>query len=111
MTAGWLRFHRRAGRAAVAATIVFGFAAPAAAIKIGNSKFEAVDWTKLDGWAEDNHLIAFGRPFAPRWRDPSRTQEPPRKIPESGKPKRQPQIAIGGGSEGGTVYPWCILVS
>ena len=60
MTAGWLRFHRRAGRAAVAATIVFGFAAPAAAIKIGNSKFEAVDWTKLDGWAEDDHLIAFG---------------------------------------------------
>ncbi len=60
MTAGWLRFHRRAGRAAVAATIVFGFAAPAAAIKIGSSKFEAVDWTKLDGWAEDDHLIAFG---------------------------------------------------
>lgn len=63
-------------------------------------------------WDSNHLIIAFGRPFArPRWRDPSRTPEPPRKIPESGKPTRQPQIAIGGGSEGGTVYPWCILVS
>ena len=60
MTAGWLRFHRRAGRAAVAAIVLFGFAAPAAAIKIGSSKFEAMDWAKLDGWAEDDHLAAFG---------------------------------------------------
>jgi len=59
MTAGWLRFHRRAGRAAVTATILLWFAAPAQAIRIGASQFEAVDWPKLEGWAEDDHLAAF----------------------------------------------------
>ncbi len=28
-------------------------------IRIGNSQFEAADWTKLDGWVEDDHLAAF----------------------------------------------------
>ena len=59
MTAGWLRFHRRAGRAAVTATILLWFAAPAQAIRIGASQFEAVDWPKLEGWADDDHLAAF----------------------------------------------------
>jgi membrane-bound lytic murein transglycosylase A len=60
MTADWLLFHRRAGLVAVAAAMLLGADAPAQAIKIGNSTFEAVDWAKIDGWAEDDHLTAFG---------------------------------------------------
>ena len=60
MTADWPLFQRRAGLAAVAAAMLLGASMPAQAIKIGNSTFEAVDWAKIDGWAEDDHLVAFG---------------------------------------------------
>ena len=64
MTADWRRFHRRAGRAAFTAAtlhgaLLLGLASPAQAVKIGNSQFEAMDWLRLDGWAEDDHAAAF----------------------------------------------------
>ena len=67
MKAGRPHSHRRAGRVAVATAMLLGFAVPASAeeeaprptIRIGNSQFEAADWVKLDGWAEDDHAAAF----------------------------------------------------
>src|SRR5688572_2417241 len=66
MTAGWPRFHRNAGMIAATTAALLGFAAPASAkdekrpvVKIGNSQLEPADWSKLEGWAEDDHAAAF----------------------------------------------------
>jgi membrane-bound lytic murein transglycosylase A len=51
---------------AATAVALLGFDAPAPAkdqkrpvVKIGNSQLEPVEWSKLDGWAEDDHAAAF----------------------------------------------------
>jgi len=64
MTAGARRFHRKAGRAAVTAAmlhaaVLLGMATPAQAVKIGNSTYEAMDWTRIDGWVDDDHAAGF----------------------------------------------------
>ena len=60
MISDWRRFHRSAGWAAVTAAILLGLTVSTHAVKIGNSKFEPLDWSKIDGWAEDDHLAGFG---------------------------------------------------
>ena len=66
MTAGWPLSHHKAKRVAVAAAMLLGLAAQAAAeeeqrpaVRIGSSQLEPADWAKLEGWAEDDHLAAF----------------------------------------------------
>ena len=68
MKAGRPHSPSRAGLIAAATAAAILAAVPAQAeadpkprpnIRIGNSQFEAADWTKLDGWAEDDHAAAF----------------------------------------------------
>jgi membrane-bound lytic murein transglycosylase A len=63
MTADGRRFHRKAERVAIIAAMALAplVSAPgsAHAIKIGNSTLEPLDWAKIDGWAEDDHMAGF----------------------------------------------------
>ena len=39
------------------AALLLTLATPAQAVKIGNSTYEAMDWTRIDGWVDDDDYM------------------------------------------------------